>query len=275
MPYYDYLSLTDASVPAIIVKRIVETALITERLENWESFYPEALSLLEKRATIDSVFYSNAIEMIIDDRGRVESLINGAEPKDNRDLKIIGYYNARQYVYDTFSDHPFTFDYVLKLHNVLMSAFDENAGKIRGKNNPHSGYGTMTAVSYYVDYTEVEERLKELCESAEKAIESHSVDRMLLITSIVSDFQSLSPFLNGNGRMYRLIGEYLMLRLGLKAIRYISLDKEFFLDIKHHANAIHRSSVKDKNGMKDYLPFLQNYLGGIYAIHKQLDLMFP
>lgn len=275
MAHYDYLSLSRQSIPVDLVGNIVEMALITERIESWKLFYPEAMNILERRATIDSVYYSNAIELITDDRARVEALIDGAEPVDTHDLKIIGYYNARKFVYETYSDHPFTLDYILELHRVLMSGFDKNAGKLRHENRPHRGFGTMTAVSYYVDFSEVEGNLKAMCESVETAISAGSVDRMMLVSSIISDFLSLSPFLNGNGRMYRLLIEYFMLRLKMNAIRYMSLDKEFFSNIKRHADAIHRSSVRKEEGSTDYIPFMMTYSSDIYTIHKRLDSMFP
>jgi len=275
MARYDYLALSKQSIPIDIVGNIVEMALITERIESWIKIYPEAMSKLEREATIDSVFYSNAIELITDDRARVEALIDGAEPIDTHDLKIIGYYNARKFVYETYSDHPFTVDYLLELHKILMSGFDKNAGKLRKENRPHRGYGTMTAVSYYVDYSEVEDSLQAMCESVETAISVGSVDRMVLISSIISDFFSLSPFLNGNGRMYRLLIEYFMLRLNMSAIRYMSLNRELFIDIKHHADAIHRTSVRPEEGSRDYTPFMMNYMSDICVIHKRLDFMFP
>lgn len=274
MANYDYLSISKQSIPVDLVGNIVEMALITERIESWKTFYPEALSILEKEATIDSVYYSNAIELITDDRARVEALIDGAEPIDKQDLKIIGYYNARKYVYESFN-HPFTVEYILNIHKILMSGFDENAGKIRCENRPHRGYGTMTAVSYYVDFSEVEDNLKAMCESVEATISAGSVDRMMLISSVITDFLSLSPFLNGNGRMYRLIIEYFMLRLKMNAIRYMSLDKELFTDIKRHVDAIHRASVKKEGGSRDYIPFMMNYLNDIYIIYRKLDSMFP
>jgi Fic family protein len=275
MAHYDYLSLSKHSIPVDLVGNIVEMALISERIESWKKFYPEAMSILERKATIDSVYYSNAIELITDDMARVEALIDGAEPVNTHDLKIIGYLNARQFVYETYSDHPFTVEYVLELHRILMSGFDENAGKIRCENRPHRGFCTMTAVSYYIDFSEVEDDLKAMCESVEIAIADGSVDRMMLISSIISDFLSLSPFLNGNGRMYRLLIEYFMLRLNMNAIRYVSLNKELFLDVKRHVLAIHRTSVMKEEGSKDYIPFMLNYLSYIYVIYRKLDSMFP
>ena len=61
MAKYDYLSISKQSIPVDLVGNIVEMALITERIESWKTFYPEALSILEKEATIDSVYYSNTI----------------------------------------------------------------------------------------------------------------------------------------------------------------------------------------------------------------------
>ena len=275
MSNYDYLSLSKVSIPMPIVGKMVESALTTERIASWDSFYPEAMSILESEATVDSVFYSNAVELITNDRQRVKQLIEGSDPVNEHDLKIIGYYKARKFVYDTYSRDPFSYEYLMKLHSILMAGYDENAGKIRTENSPHRGYGTMTAVSYDIDHTEVEERLKELCKSAESTIRAGCIDRLLLITSVVSDFQSLSPFLNGNGRMYRLIAEYLMLRTGILAVRYMSVDKELYMDIKRHADAIHRSSVKKDDGMKDYLPFMISYLDGICRVNTNLNLMFP
>lgn len=282
MVNYDYHYLEDISIPSPVVKKIVDVALVQSRLLIWKQYYPVAFSILEANTTIDAIYYSNIIECSTNgtlastvDKKRVEQLLKGDEPKNELETKMVSYHKAREYVHQTARDHPLTPDYIKKVHKILTEDYHSLAGQLRHDNRPYKAYCTMAVIRKPMDYKLLEKNLQRFCEAAESSIQSENIDRLLLMSYIISDFQIMSPFRCGNGRMYRLLFEYLLLRFDMDMIKYVSLDKEFFIDVRNHMESIYRSTDRKNGDYIDYIPLIGNFMDCLWNAASRLDMMFP
>ena len=93
-----------------------------------------------------------------------------------------------------------------------ISATDEN-GKTYALFTPLAPYETPDAV-------------KDICEAYNIAIGEGEVDPLLIIPVFIHDFLCIHPFIDGNGRISRLLTTLLLYRNGYDIGRYISLESK-------------------------------------------------
>lgn len=66
--------------------------------------------------------------------------------------------------------------------------------------------------------------MADLCDAYNRTIGEGQTDPLLLIPCFVHDFLCIHPFIDGNGRMSRLLTTLLLYRSGFEIGRYISLE---------------------------------------------------
>ncbi|MBO4798470.1 MAG: Fic family protein [Candidatus Methanomethylophilaceae archaeon] len=271
---YDYSFLKDACIDAGVSKKISEVCVIQERTGIWLNFYPDAFSELESGRIADSVYCSNAIEHIASSRERVTDIINGSEPRNETELKIEGYYSALTHL-ENAGMTGIKILMATDLHRILMEKYYDQPGCFRNDDSPHQGYGVMSTVRCPVKHQMIKEAFTRLCSSSEAILSDSSVEPLISIPCIMLDFINLSPFRNGNGRMYRLLLHHLLSTRGYGFLKYVSLDRELLEDAKAHTFSIYNSVPNYEGRMKNYAPFISNIVDNVWKAAKRLDSMFP
>ena len=222
------------------------------------------------------MYYSNAIEKITVDSKAVKRIIEpGYRPRDVTDVKIIGYSKALTMMLDLAdSKERLTPDMLSSVQNTMLREYDPNSARYRTVNRSHEGYGTMSAVKKPAGVDDIAPSLDALCADVEVSLIDEYIEPLLLIPVAISAFQQISPYEHGNGRMYRLILEYLMIRSGLDFVRYVSLDKQLFMDRKAHITAIYDMMRRKEQGINDPVPLIETFVSEAYAAAADLNLMF-
>jgi Fic family protein len=114
----------------------------------------------------------------------------------------------------------------------------------------------------------------QLCTAYDQAITDAQIDPLILTACFVFDFLSIHPFLDGNGRLSRLLTLLLLYRSGIKVGRYISLEKLIEESKATYYEALQASSqgwLADEN---DYTPFVRYFLGVILKSYQALETRF-
>ena len=103
MHIYDY-SFLKKEIPGNIVGL---TGVIAD-LKSKEIFrklqYEETFNSLQKKAVIDSVKGSNAIEGIVTTDSRIKDIVSGSEPITHAEMEIAGYKEALNLIHSNHSD---------------------------------------------------------------------------------------------------------------------------------------------------------------------------
>lgn len=95
--------------------------------------------------------------------------------------------------------------------------------------------------------------------------------QLLIIGAYVLDFLSIHPFLDGNGRMSRLLTLMTLYQAGYGVGRYISLEKIIEATKESYYDTLRLSSHGWHEGEHDPWPWIEYFLGVILASYEQFE----
>ncbi len=182
----------------------------------------ESLSqLIDESEIPESVYNSNAIENSTLSLKETEKIL--LEMEVSRDVSLREVFEAKNlarvigYIKSTAFDSPFTKELILLLHQMLIGGIDDRvAGRFR-RDNEYVRVGTHIAPAP----EHVERLLDELFIEYSSNLSSYFLDK---IAKFHLDFETIHPFIDGNGRIGRVIINYQLQKIGFPVI--IIRDKE-------------------------------------------------
>ncbi|MBR4226331.1 MAG: Fic family protein [Candidatus Methanomethylophilaceae archaeon] len=275
MTAFDYSGILERHVPPNISDVMIKIAVTQERSRIWREQYPDAFDELRRTTDIDATFYSNACEKIVKDRSRVVGYLSGDAPDDVAGNKVLGYSRARDHILsEAGKGTRLSPELLLETERILIEAFVDVKADYRKVDGPHTGKGVMTAVRNVADAERIEELTERFCTSVEVSMEK-GIQPLLLIPAAVSDFHYLSPLAHGNGRVSRLLSEYLLVRTGFDMILYQSLDRYAYSDLRRYVSSIYRTSMLRRIDPRESMPFTEGFLECLDDVSSSLNVMFP
>ena len=236
----------------------------------------ETLDRLVELAKIRSTESSNAIEGIRTTETRLKQLMAEKTTPRNRDEReLIGYRDALNVVHESFEYIPIAPNYILQLHKIMFSHTGSGFGG-QFKNAQNYISATDGAGKNYILFTplapyETADAMQSLCDAYNIAIGDGSVDPLLLIPVFVHDFLCIHPFVDGNGRMSRLLTTLLLYRSGYTIGRYISLEAKIAKTKDFYYDALQLSQDGWHEGKDDPTPFIKYLLGTIISAYRDFD----
>ena len=217
------------------------------------SMYVEKEALLSSQiegtqATLEDIFNPNIDENI------------NAEVDD-----VVNYIKAAKYAIKRLETLPLCNKLLLETHKILLSGVrgkEKNPGEFRQSQNWIGGAGSTIKTARYIppDVLSMKESLSDL----EKYMNAEAeLDDLIRIALIHYQFESIHPFLDGNGRIGRLL--IVLYLLEKKVIKTPSLYLSFYLK-EHRIEYYDRMSAIRETG--DYEQWIKFFLEGIYASGK-------
>jgi Fic family protein len=159
---------------------------------------------------------------------------------------------AIENIFDTTNE--LTIDFIKKLHSITQQGIDENAGQYKQEENCITDTnGRLIDNTTPVNF--VEERMTDLVKwYSEKKGELHPV---VLAGVVHNQFVYIHPFSDGNGRVARLILNFILIKHGYFPVIIMNDEKQkYYIALR-----------QSKNG--DIKPFVY-YLSDIYRIQLEL-----
>lgn len=217
------------------------------------SMYVQKEALLSSQiegtqATLEDIFNPNIDENI------------NAEVDD-----VVNYIKAAKYAIKRLETLPLCNKLLLETHKILLSGVrgkEKNPGEFRQSQNWIGGAGSTIKTARYIppDVLSMKESLSDL----EKYMNAEAeLDDLIRIALIHYQFESIHPFLDGNGRIGRLL--IVLYLLEKKVIKTPSLYISFYLK-EHRIEYYDRMSAIRETG--DYEQWIKFFLEGIYASGK-------
>lgn len=243
--------LTEKLIKAYRVLAILDDrAMHIPNIDLFISMYVQKEALLSSQiegtqATLEDIFNPNISKNINSD---VDDVIN--------------YIKAAKYAIQRLDTLPLCSRLLLETHEVLLSGVrgrEKNPGEFRKSQNWIGGAGSTIKTARYIppDVLYMQEALSDL----EKYMNTDGgLDDLIKIALIHYQFETIHPFLDGNGRMGRLL--IVLYLLEKKVIKTPSLYLSFYLK-ENRIEYYDRMTVVRESG--DYEQWVKFFIEGIYV----------
>ncbi len=244
---YDLLSKADISLGRLDG--------IAETLPNVNFFI---IMYIRKEATLSSQI--EGTQATFSDLLKVESKIEDSEVHNDVD-EIVNYVSALNYGLERLENFPLSLPLIKEIHDKLLKGVrgdSKSPGEFRKSQNWVGGYSINSASYIPPPAHEMNLGLNQL----EKFIHKHSPLPILIKTALIhSQFETLHPFLDGNGRLGRLLITFYLCSRGIlnKPLLYLS---EYF---KKNRNEYYKrlNATRTHDDIEGWLKF---FLKGIVEI---------
>lgn len=236
---------------------------------------PDYYDVLLRQARFCSIKASNRLEGIVLRDDRLCDICScRCEPKDMNEAQVLGYSRAYDKVVSDYEKLDFCEETVLSLHGELMRG-SQGAGKYKQKNNyivSEEPGGKGCKIIFIPPSAAVADKMtRELISAYKKASEDSSIDPLALIACTVFDFLCIHPFLDGNGRMSRLLTVLLLLKSGYSVAKYISFEEMLLAHKSNYLEAMNGSCGGWDDGENDYYPVIRNFIYMMMFCYHELD----
>lgn len=273
--------------PAYLDRIVIPQRLVTVirqigehkgKQELYKQQAPEMLENLRRVALIESTESSNRLEGIVADEKRIRALVaEKTAPANRSEAEIAGYRDVLNTIHASYDHIPFTGGVVLQLHRDLMKYSGKEGGTWKSSANEITE--TLPDGSKHIRFVPVAphqtgEYMRVLHERYNELARTQEWDPLLLIPFYVLDFLCIHPFLDGNGRMARLLTVLLLYHNGYEVGRYLSLERIVEQTKESYYDTLYVSSQGWHNGEHDILPWTEYLLGTILAAYREFEGRF-
>lgn len=276
MRTFDYKNLENLKLDSDIIFLLGRIHEAKGKQELFLAQKPRELDRLVEIAKIQSTQASNAIEGIRTTDARLKQLFTEkTTPKNRAEEEIAGYRDVLNVIHESYEYIPLTSNYILQLHKMLFAKTGlEIGGKYKSVQNYISATdengNTYTLFTPLAPY-ETPEAIDEICKQFNKAIIESKVDPLILIPVFIHDFLCVHPFLDGNGRMSRLLTTLLLYKCGYLVGRYISLEAKIAQDKNSYYDALEKAQVGWLEGIDNPTAFIKYLLGIIVSAYRDFE----
>jgi Fic family protein len=240
---------------------------------------PQALGRLKRSVLVTSTGASTRIEGSKLSDAEVEKLMRGLSMRklvDRDAQEVSGYYETLVTVFDSWGDIKLSENTIKHLHAQLLkySSKDERQrGEYKKLENEvvatdQSGKVVSTIFETTPAYLTPKE-MSELVDWTNKTLQEKSYHPLLVIANFVVEFLKIHPFLDGNGRMSRLLTNLLMLKAGYVYMPYVSQEKLIEDNKTDYYIALRRSQTSFKTPSETIEPWTSFFLDVIRSQAEQ------
>lgn len=236
---------------------------------------PEILDGLRRTAIIQSVTSSNRIEGIAVPEKRISLIVGeGAKPQNRSESEVAGYRDVLAMIHESYRYMNLTSGLILQLHKDLMKYVTEAGGRWKSVDNYvketlQNGEERIRFVP--VSAWQTPDAMQELIFHFKEEVDKGYINDLILIAAFILDFLCIHPFLDGNGRMARLLTLLLLCQSGYEVGRYISLEKIIEDSKIQYYDTLYCSSDGWHDGKHDILPWLEYFLSVVLRAYQRFE----
>ena len=236
---------------------------------------PVVLDTLVQVARIQSVESSSRIEDITAVPPRLKApMEQKTAPRNRAEVEIVGYRDVLDTVHTSAIDMPFTPGRVLQLHRDICRYVPDPGGRWKIGDNSieeEAADGTRRIRFTPVRAFQTADAMDALHLGLDSARLAGVVDPLLPTPASCLDFLCIHPFLDGNGRMSRLLTLVLLYRDGSEVGGYVSLEKLIEDTRRGYYEALEASSAGWHEGRHDLRPWVEYSMGIVLAASRELE----
>ena len=222
-----------AELPSHIQKRVAEKK---QKLASMGQLMPQRIKEISERMQVDFVYNSNKIEGSTLSRGETELVLRGItigkksipealRGKDLGDILVAQNHSSainliKKIAFDR--TYKISEDDIKKIHGIVLKGVIASAGQYRSYDLEVKGAGFIPPPFY-----DVPKHMKELLNTLNN--NPDELRPIELAAQIHYDFSWIHPFVDGNGRMSRLLLNLILVRNGYPFVVIKNVDKPQYL----------------------------------------------
>lgn len=200
---------------------------LKKSLDEFRPLTPAEVDAIKEVFLVEHTYNSNAIEgntLTLQETALVLQGITIDQKPLKDHLEVVGYKEAFQYVEELAKqDKPITEFDIKSIHNLVLADRPEDRGTFRRVNVRIAG-----ALTYPVQPFLIEPKIEELLSDYESWCKTmHIVERVSIFHL---RFESIHPFIDGNGRTGRLLMNLQLIKAGLPAVNIKFADRRKYYD---------------------------------------------
>jgi len=268
--------LDNLALPPRTVRSISELGAHGGRQQLFAEQSPQVLEVLREVAVVQSVESSNRIEGVTAEPDRLEALVaQKTTPTDRSEQEIAGYRDALALIHANARQiWPLTNGVVLQINRSMNSFMADPGGVWKSTDNDIIEWtpeGKQRVRFVPVKARLVDDAMRDIHASLHELWERGEIDPLVLSAAYVLDFLCVHPFIDGNGRMSRLLTLTLLYHGGTDVGRFISIERIVEDSRKTYYEALAKSSVGWHEGKHDLLPWLEYFLGVLLVAYREFE----
>ncbi len=277
MHKFDYSFLKE-NIPGNIIGIADIIADLNSKEHIRKQQYVATFEKLRDKAIVESIKGSNAIEGIVTTDDRIRDLVAGKAPVSHQEKEINGYKDALKMIHENYDEMDITEETILFFHKLIeeMVAPSE-AGHYKKHDNLIMEYhadGSRKVRFRPVSAKETPEAIEQMLLAYYDARQDSDIPKLFLIPCVILDFLCIHPFLDGNGRVSRLLSVLMLYIAGYDIGRYISFEGQINKYKDSYYQALQESSIGWHDNTNDYMPCIINFVQILYRCFKDLDDVF-
>ena len=233
----------------------------------------DSLKLIARRS---GVLASNAIGSVYITEEREKALfIKGSQPQSLQEHMIRGYSNAIDLINEVYKFQPFDRSFISTLHYYIYKDYNPDfGGRFKDSQNyiqevrPDGSFRTIFVSSAP---EEVLPLLDNLIYQFNLCAADEEINKLVLIAAFMLDFMCIHPYNHGNGRVSRLILDFLLKKFGYDVDEYFAIPYLMRQHLGEYIDSFDASSQGWHDNANNYEPFVVFILKRILEAYRKLD----
>jgi Fic family protein len=258
-----------ANIPPEIITKIAGIDELKGRWVGGLQLNPQTLGRLKRSVLVSSTGSSTRIEGAKLSDEEVENLMRGVKAgkfadRDSQEVK--GYFDLLQNVFDSWKTIKLSESTIKHFHNELVKLVDkdqrhrgsykkvENTVEMFDRNGKSLGVVFQPTKAYLTP-----KEMQELVEWTNTAFAGKIYHPLLIIGNFVVEFLKIHPFQDGNGRLSRILTNFLLLKEGYLFVPYVSHERLIEDNKNDYYLALRRSQNTFGKKKEDLFPWLDYF----------------
>ena len=187
-------------------------------------------------------------------------LVKGQSPETYQEFVFNGYFKALKLIDESYKYQPFDRSFISTLHYYLYKDYNPEMG---GQYKDSLNYiqermtdGSMRTIFVAAAPSEVPALLDNLVYQYNLLAQNEETNKLVLILTFLFDFLCIHPFNRANGRVSRLILNFLMKKYGYDIGNYFSIPYVMRQRFSDYVDAFEASSKGWQENENDYTQYV-------------------
>lgn len=231
---------------------------------------------LKEIARRSGVMASNAIGNIYITEEREKAIfVKGAQPQSLQEHMIRGYSNAIDLIDEVKNYQPFDRSFISTLHYYIYKDYNPDFG---GRFKDSQNYiqeampdGTFRTIFVSAAPEEVLPLLDNLIYQFNLCAKDEECNKLVLIAAFMLDFMCIHPYNHGNGRVSRLILNFLLKKYGYDIDDYFAIPYLMRQHLGEYIDAFEASSRGWEDNENNYEAYVEFVLKRVLEAYRKLD----